>query len=89
MLAPVGRMAMTNYLFQTVVCLGLFYGFGLGLYGTLGATTGTFTALAIFAVQIVLSIVWLMLFEYGPMEWIWRQLTYRKRLALRRQGAEA
>jgi len=86
-LAPVGRMALTNYLFQTVVCVTLFYGFGLGWYGTFGATKATLTTLGIFAVQIVLSTLWLRFFAYGPMEWIWRQLTYRKRLALRRETA--
>jgi uncharacterized protein len=88
-LAPVGRMALTNYLFQSVVCVMLFYGFGLGGFGTFGATRATLTALVIFTAQIVLSTLWLKFFEYGPMEWIWRQLTYRKRLDLRRQATEA
>ena len=83
-LAPVGRMALTNYLFQTAVCVTLFYGYGLGWFGTFGATKATLTALGIFVVQIVLSTLWLRFFAYGPMEWIWRQLTYRKRLDLRR-----
>jgi uncharacterized protein len=82
-LAPVGRMALTNYLLQTVICVFLFYGYGLGLYGTIGATTATLIALVIFLFQIVLSRFWLSRFTYGPMEWIWRQLTYGKRLALR------
>lgn len=82
-LAPVGRMALTNYLMQTVICVTIFYGYGFGKFGSVGATTGTAIALAIFGFQIVLSTLWLKYFRYGPMEWIWRQLTYRKRLELR------
>jgi uncharacterized protein len=82
-LAPVGRMALTNYLLQTVICVTLFYGYGFGLFGKFGALQATLTALAIFACQIVLSSVWFRYFAYGPMEWIWRQLTYRRRISLR------
>ena len=82
-LAPVGRMALTNYLLQTVICVLLFYGYGLALFGQFGATASTLIALGIFAFQIPMSALWLKYFAYGPMEWIWRQLTYRKRLDLR------
>lgn len=86
-LAPVGRMALTNYLLQTSICVLIFYGYGFGLYGKFGAVKATLTALAIFLFQIALSRLWLSYFSYGPMEWIWRQLTYRQRLDLRlRQG---
>jgi uncharacterized protein len=83
-LAPVGRMALTNYLLQTVICVSIFYGYGFGYFGKVGATTATLTVLAIFLFQIILSGIWLKYFNYGPMEWIWRQLTYRQRLSLRR-----
>jgi uncharacterized protein len=82
-LAPVGRMALTNYLLQTVICVIIFYGYGFGLFGTVGATAATLTALVIFLFQILLSAFWLKHFQYGPVEWIWRQLTYRQRLNLR------
>lgn len=82
--APVGRMALTNYLLQTIVCVFIFYGFGFGLYGRFGALVSTLIALGIFLFQILLSAAWLKYFAYGPMEWIWRQLTYRKRLKLRK-----
>ncbi len=85
-LAPVGRMALTNYLLQSIVCVTIFYGYGFGKFGTVGATTATLIALAMFGAQIILSTVWLKFFAYGPMEWIWRQLTYRRRLSLRRQA---
>src|ERR1044072_8467478 len=83
--APVGRMALTNYLLQTIVCVLLFYGYGFGLFGKFGALGATLTALALFVSQIILSTLWLKYFRYGPMEWIWRQLTYGKRLSLRKQ----
>lgn len=82
-LAPVGRMALTNYLLQTLICVLIFYGFGFGYFGKVGATTATLIALAIFFCQILLSAFWLRYFSYGPMEWVWRQLTYRRRLSLR------
>ena len=83
-LAPVGRMALTNYLLQTVICLTIFYGYGFGQFGQHRAAAVTAIALGIFAFQIVLSGLWLRVFAYGPMEWIWRQLTYKRRLPLMR-----
>lgn len=81
-LAPVGRMAMTNYLLQTVICVTLFYGYGFGLFGRFGAAGSTLIGFAIFASQVAVSGIWLRLFRFGPMEWIWRQLTYGRRLSL-------
>ncbi len=79
-LAPVGRMALTNYLTQSVVAVLFFYGYGLGLYGRFGvAVTFCFTV-AIFGAQILFSRWWLSRFSFGPMEWLWRTLTYRGRL---------
>lgn len=83
-LAPVGRMALTNYLAQTAFGLLLFYGVGLGLgprYG-LGGVLAAFVA--IFAAQTALSHWWLRRLRYGPLEWAWRCLTYRRALPLRR-----
>jgi uncharacterized protein len=90
-LAPVGRMALTNYLLQTVICVLIFYGYGFRQFGRFGATKATLIALAIFLFQVLMSTLWLKFFSYGPMEWIWRQLTYRQRLNLRlkREPAEA
>lgn len=82
-LAPVGRMALTNYLLQTIICVLIFYGYGLGQFGRVGARTATLIALGIFLFQILMSALWLKYFSYGPMEWIWRQLTYGRRLNLR------
>ncbi|HEX8472813.1 MAG TPA: DUF418 domain-containing protein [Pyrinomonadaceae bacterium] len=82
-LAPVGRMALTNYLLQTVICVLIFYGYGFGQFARFGARKATLLAFAIFLFQILMSALWLKYFSYGPMEWIWRQLTYRQRLNLR------
>jgi uncharacterized protein len=82
-LAPVGRMALTNYIMQSVICVLIFYGFGFAQYGSFGALSATLLALSIFLFQIIVSALWLKYFQYGPLEWIWRQLTYRQRLDLR------
>jgi uncharacterized protein len=82
--APVGRMALTNYIMQTVLSIGLFYGVGLGLGGYIGPTLFIPIGLCVYAFQILYSTVWFTYFNYGPLEWIWRQLTYGKRLPLRR-----
>ena len=83
-LAPVGRMALTNYILQSIVCVTIFYGFGFGYYAQLGPTAATLTALGVFVLQVLASTLWLRFFQFGPLEWIWRQLTYRQRLPLRR-----
>ena len=74
--AAVGRMALTNYLMQTVVCLFVFYGFGLGLVGRAGPALSLLIALLLYATQIVWSRFWLSHFRMGPMEWVWRSATY-------------
>lgn len=74
-LAPFGRMALTNYLAQSLVFALLFYGHGLGWWG-IARTTQVGIALLLCAVQIGLSHWWLARFQYGPAEWLWRALTY-------------
>ena len=88
-LAPVGRMALTNYLMQSVVSVLVFYGWGLGYYGRWGVAAGFGFTVALFAVQMVLSRLWLDRFPYGPMEWLWRTLTYRARLTGDRAAVQA
>ena len=83
--AALGRMALTNYLMQTVICVLIFYGYGLGKFGSVGALQATATAFAIAGFQLIASSLWLRYFSYGPMEWVWRQLTYQTRLELRRR----
>lgn len=81
-LAPAGRMALTDYLLQTIICVSIFYGYGFGQFGRAGAGAATLIALAILLFQVLMSALWLKHFSYGLMEWIWRQLTYRRRLDL-------
>jgi uncharacterized protein len=82
-LAPVGRMALTNYLMHTVICITLFYGIGFALGGRIGPSVFFPAAILIYAVQVCYSNWWYRHFQYGPMEWVWRQLTYGKRLPIR------
>jgi len=78
--APVGRMALTNYLMHSIVCVTLSYGFGLALWWRIGAAKAMAIAAAIIVVQIPLSAWWLSRFRFGPIEWIWRRLTYGRPL---------
>lgn len=73
---PVGRMALSNYLTHSIVCVTLSYGFGLGLWWRIGASTAMAIAAGIIALQIPLSALWLSRFRFGPVEWAWRRLTY-------------
>ncbi|HEX6628818.1 MAG TPA: DUF418 domain-containing protein [Gemmatimonadaceae bacterium] len=74
--APVGRMALTNYLMHSIICVTLSYGFGFGLWWKTGAAKAMAIAIIIIALQIPLSAWWLSRFRYGPAEWVWRRLTY-------------
>jgi len=82
--APAGRMALTHYLGQSLVCSLLFYGYGFGLFGEFGRAAQTGIVLGVFALQIAVSHVWLTHHRYGPMEWAWRWLTYGRRPGWRR-----
>jgi uncharacterized protein len=75
-LAIVGRMPLTNYLMQSVIATTLFYSHGLGLYGKVGPALGLLVSAAIFAVQIIYSRWWLGRFRFGPLEWLWRGVSY-------------
>ena len=81
---PVGRMALTNYIAQAVICLSIYYGIGMGLASRVGPSFFVPVAILIFIVQAIYSKIWLSYFNYGPLEWIWRQLTYGKWLPLRK-----
>jgi uncharacterized protein len=75
-LAPSGRMALTTYLFQSLVFTTLCYGYGFGLFGHIGTLAGVGIALVVFAAQTALGHVWMRRFRFGPVEWLWRSLTY-------------
>lgn len=73
---PYGRMSLTNYILQSIVGVSLFYGFGLGLYRYTGATVCLLIALGIFTLQFLFSRWWLGRHRQGPLEWVWRKLTW-------------
>jgi uncharacterized protein len=69
-------MALTNYLMHSVVMTWLYNGYGLGLYGKVGPALAALLGAALFALQIPLSGWWLSRHRFGPVEWLWRTLTY-------------
>ena len=77
-LAAVGRTAVSNYLFQSLICTTIFYSYGFSLYGKVGPALGVVFTVAIFILQLYLSRWWLQRFRFGPVEWLWRSFTYRK-----------
>lgn len=79
---PVGRTALSNYLFQSLISIYIFYGVGLGYGSTLGYSEVVLIALVLFGWQIIFSSLWLRYFRFGPVEWLWRQLTYGERVKL-------
>ncbi len=83
-LAAVGRMAFSNYILDTVICTSIFYGFGLGLFGKVSRVQQIEIVFAIWIVQLTISTIWLKYFQFGPLEWLWRSLTYWKRQGFRR-----
>jgi uncharacterized protein len=78
---PVGQMAFTNYLMQSLICGILFNGFGFGLFGQLQRYEIYVVVLCIWLFQIIFCNIWMQLFLYGPLEWAWRSLTYWKKQA--------
>lgn len=83
-LAATGQMALTNYLSQSLLCLFIFTGAGLALFGQLSRHELYYIVAAIWALQLLWSPLWLRHYRYGPAEWLWRSLTYGRRQPLRR-----
>ena len=82
LLQPVGQMALTNYILQSIVMIIVFFGFDL--FNTIGAVWFPLIVLTTFMLQIVLSHMWMKAFSYGPLEWIWRILTYGRILPIKK-----
>lgn len=82
--AAVGRMALTNYLMHSVILTTVFYGYGLGLYGEIPRFWQMGFVVAVIALQLGLSPWWLAHYRFGPVEWLWRSLTYWQRQPMRR-----
>jgi uncharacterized protein len=84
--AAVGRMALTDYLTQSVVCTLFYYSFVSGLYGRVGPAMGLIPTVVLYGAQVVFSNWWLSKYRFGPMEWLWRGMTYGKFPAMRRES---
>ena len=82
--ACVGQMALTNYLAQSVICNTIFLGFGFGMWGKMQRYEIYFVVIGIWIFQLLFSVAWLKKYRFGPAEWLWRSLTYRKRQPLRK-----
>jgi uncharacterized membrane protein YeiB len=77
-LAPLGRMALTNYIMHSLILTSIFYAYAGGMYGEISRAPQMLIVLAIFIIQIPLSSWWLKHYRFGPLEWLWRSLTYKK-----------
>ena len=84
-LARVGQMALTNYLSQSLICNIIFMGFGFGLFAQLERFEIYYVVFGVWVFQILFSVYWLKHYRYGPAEWLWRSLTYKKKQSLRIQ----
>jgi uncharacterized protein len=78
-MAPVGQMALSNYIFQSILCGTIFFGWGFGLFGSVERGVQMAVVIAVWAIQIALSGWWLNRYRFGPLEWAWRSLTYWQR----------
>ena len=76
--AAVGRMALTNYLAHSIILTTVFYGYGLGLYGSVPRIWQMAFVAAVVIAQLLWSKWWLERYRFGPVEWAWRSLTYKK-----------
>lgn len=82
LMQPVGQMAFTNYLLQSLICGLFFYGIGFGFFGKLQRYELYYVVAAVWVVEIIWSHVWLRYFRFGPLEWLWRSLTYWKSFSM-------
>ncbi len=77
-------MSLTNYIVQSIIGVAIFYGYGFGLWGRIGAAWSLAVIVLLFGFQTLYSAWWLRVFRYGPLEWVWRCLTYGTWLRLKR-----
>jgi uncharacterized protein len=87
-LAAAGRMALSNYIGQTLICTTIFYGYGLGLYASIGKAGLMLFVVGVWIVELIVSPLWLGRFRSGPLEWLWRTLTYGRRQPMRKQQTD-
>ena len=86
-IAAAGRAAFTNYLGTSLLMTTLYYGYGLGLYGTMGRAELWLVVVAMWGVMLLWSKPWLDRYRYGPFEWLWRTLARSERQPMRRLTA--
>ena len=85
-LAAVGQMALTNYIMHTVICIFFFFGIGFSMFAELQRYQLYYVVFAIWILQLIVSPIWLKHFRFGPLEWVWRSLTYNKRQPMKRSS---
>jgi uncharacterized protein len=83
-IAAVGKMALSNYLMHSIICMIIFTGAGFGLFGKLQRYELYYIVFAIWIFQLIVSPIWLKHFHFGPMEWLWRRLSYQYKPAFRK-----
>ena len=88
LLRPVGQMAFTNYMMQSIMCGIFFYGVGLGYFGKLEIHQLYYVVGIVWIMEIIWSHIWLRYFRFGPLEWLWRSLTYWKKQPMRRSSTK-
>ena len=86
--APLGRMAFSNYIMQSVIFGFIFFGYGLAYFGRLGAVHTLLIGITVYAVQVLFSHWWLARFRFGPLEWLWRTLMYGVRQPMRKPASQ-
>ena len=84
-LAAVGQMALTNYIMHSIICMIVFTGVGFGLFGKLQRYELLYVVFSIWIFQLIVSPIWLKYFEFGPLEWLWRRLSYLQKPAFRKK----
>jgi uncharacterized protein len=88
LMRPVGQMAFTNYLMQSIMCGIFFYGIGFGYFGKLEYHQLFYVVGAVWIIEIIWSHIWLRYFRFGPLEWLWRSLTYWKKQPIKKNNSE-
>jgi uncharacterized protein len=81
-------MAFSNYLMQSIICVFIFYGFGLRWFGAFERYQLYYFVIGIWIFQIVFSNIWMKYFLFGPFEWLWRSLTYWKIQPMKKKGRD-
>jgi uncharacterized protein len=89
LMRPVGQMAFTNYLMQSIICGLIFFGVGFGMYGQLQRYELYYVVGAVWIFQIIFSHIWMHYFRFGPFEWLWRSLTYWKVQPMKKATTES